>query len=357
MAEESQDFLRNYRISIIRKTALLVASIIIVVLFVGLMSVSVCQDIPLSRVYEYIWNHICGTEYVPRSEEWWNDRFIWNRSIPRCIGAILAGAGLAAAGAMMQSLMNNPLADPYSTGISSGACLGAVSAIIVGVSFASFSSETSTIVFAFFGAIIPALIIILISTRILMTPATLILMGTAISYFFNSMVTYLMVTTDADSLQNAYIWQIGSLDSITWANLPFMATITLVGIVIILMLSKQLNILSLGDASAKTLGLDVKNFRIVCLILMALITAGIVSFTGILGFIGLVTPHIVRMIVGSDNKFVIPISMAFSAALLLVADYLSLTVIHVQVGAVLALIGSPIFFFLIVHQKKGRGIY
>ena len=354
---DGPDFLSNYRSSVFRKTILLTVSIFLLVLFVGLMSVSVCEDIPLSRVYEYIWNHICGVEYTPRSSDWWNDRFIWNRSIPRCIGAIIAGAGLAAAGTMMQSLMNNPLADPYSTGISSGACFGAVSAIIVGVSFGAFYGESATIIYAFMGAMIPALIIILISTRILMTPATLILMGTAISYFFNSMVTYLMVTTDADSLQNAYIWQIGSLDSITWTNLPFMASITIVGIIIVLFLSKKLNLLSLGDESAKTLGLNVKNFRIVCLILMAFITAGIVSFTGILGFIGLVTPHIVRLLVGSDNKFVTPISMTFSAALLLVSDYLSLTAIHVQVGAVLALIGSPIFFILIVAQKRGRGIY
>ena len=353
----NDEFQANYHLATVRKVAVLVCSIIGVVFTVGFISLSVCDDITLAEAYNYIWNHLIGTQYEPRSQDWWNDRFIWNRSIPRALTAIVAGISLAAAGVMMQSLMNNPLADPYSTGISSGACFGAVSAIVTGAMLNTAFGNNTTVVFAFIGAMIPALIIILISSRIIVTPATLILLGTAISYFFNSMITYLMVTTDADTLQSAYIWQIGTLNTVTWDQMPIIVSISLAGSFIVLLLSKKLNLLSLGDNSAKSLGLDVETFRIICLTLMAVMTAGIVSFTGILGFVGLVTPHIVRFLVGSDNKFVTPIAMAFSAFLLLISDYLAQTVFDVQVGAVLALIGSPIFFILIVMQRKGKGVY
>lgn len=351
------DIAEIYRAARLRKILLFLFSVAGVILFTGLLSVSVSDNITLSEAYRLIWGHITGVEYPLRSADWWNDRYIWNYSIPSAIGAIIAGAGLAAAGTLMQGILNNPLADPYSTGISSGACLGAVCAIIVGVSLSGGTSEVSIVINAFIGAMVPALIIIVISNRIVLTPATLILMGTAISYFFNSMITFLMVTTDVDKLHTAYIWQIGSLDMISWTNLPIMAAISCVGIVIVMLLSRKLNLLSLGDNSAKSLGLDVESFRTLCLMIMALMTAGIVSFTGILGFIGLVTPHIVRLIIGSDNRFVCPIAMAFSAFLLLAADYLSTAVFNTQVGVIVAMIGSPIFFLLIVLQKKGREIY
>ena len=354
---EAVDIQTKYHILTMRKIAVLVGSIIGVILAVGLFSLSVCPDISLGEAYSLIWNHLIGTQYEQGSQIWWDDRFIWNRSLPMSVCAIVAGIGLASAGVMMQSLMNNPLADPYSTGISSGACFGAVATIVMASLFHTAFGDSATVIFAFLGAMIPALIIIMISSRILVTPATLILLGTAISYFFNAMITYLMVTTDADTLQSAYIWQIGTLDTVTWSQMPFIASISIAGSIVVLLLSKKLNILSLGDNSAKSLGLDVETFRLVCLVVMAVMTAGIVSFTGILGFVGLVTPHIVRFLVGADNKFVTPISMAFAAFLLLISDYLSQTVFDVQVGAVLALIGSPIFFILIVTEKKGRGMY
>ncbi len=354
---ESSGLIDKYRMDTLRKIIVLIVSIAGVILAVGLLSVTACQDVSLKDVYRLIWEHITGVEHDIGSYDWWNDRHIWNRSIPRSIAAILAGVGLAAAGVMMQSLMNNPLADPYSTGISSGACFGAVFSIVMAATMGYIYNVTTTVVFAFMGAMVPALIIILISSKIQVTPATLILLGTAISYFFTSLVTYMMVSTDADTLQNAYSWQIGGLDSITWTSIPIMATVTIVGSVLILLLSKKLNLLMLGDASAKTLGLDVESFRVVCLTLMAVMTAAIVSFTGILGFVGLVAPHIVRFLVGADNKFVAPIAMAFSAFLVLIADYLAVTVFNTQLGAVLALIGSPIFFLLIVYQKRGKEIY
>lgn len=344
----------KYHIQTLKKIALLAICIFGIFIAFGLLSVSTYESLNLWQAYEIIINHILGDDYPVRSNEWWADKYIWSMAIPRGVGAIVAGASLAVAGSLMQSLMNNPLADPYSTGISSGACFGAVSAIIVGASFATLSSEIGIVVNAFIGAMVPALAIIVIAKKVQMTPATLILIGTALSYFFNSLVTYMMVTTDADSLQSAYMWQIGSLSNITWDDLPIIVLITLIGIVFSMMMSRQLNILALGDKSAKTLGLDVEGFRTLCLTIMAIMTASIVAFTGIIGFVGLVAPHVVRLIIGSDNKFVLPISMSVGALLLIIADYFAVT-LALPVGIVMSVIGSPIFFILIVWQKKGYG--
>ena len=344
----------KYHIQTLKKIALLAICIFGIFIAFGLLSVSTYESLNLWQAYEIIINHILGDDYPVRSNEWWADKYIWSMAIPRGVGAIVAGASLAVAGSLMQSLMNNPLADPYSTGISSGACFGAVSAIIVGASFATLSSEIGIVVNAFIGAMIPALAIIVIAKKVQMTPATLILIGTALSYFFNSLVTYMMVTTDADSLQSAYMWQIGSLSNITWDDLPIIVLITLIGIVFSMMMSRQLNVLALGDKSAKTLGLDVEGFRTLCLTIMAIMTASIVAFTGIIGFVGLVAPHVVRLIIGSDNKFVLPISMSVGALLLIIADYFAVT-LALPVGIVMSVIGSPIFFILIVWQKKGYG--
>lgn len=345
----------EYHRLIARRIVLLVVSIIGIVLFVGLFSISNYEGISLRETYELIWNHICGITYEPRSLQWWADRYVWNTALPHALAAIAAGAGLAVCGTMMQAMMINPLADPYSTGISSGACFGAVAAIVVGISFTSVTGEMGIVTNAFFGAMIPALLIVFLSQRIHMTPATLILLGTAVSYFFNSMITYIMVTTDAETLKGAYMWQIGNLDGISWDSLPIMIGVTVVGAIIVMLFANKLNVISLGENSAISLGVDIQKFRTVCLIIMAIMTAAIVSFTGIIGFVGLVAPHIVRLIAGSDNRFVAPISMAVGALLLLVADYIAFQLSAIPVGVVMSIIGSPVFFILILYQTRKPG--
>lgn len=345
----------EYHRSIFLKIVLTVICFIGIVLFVGLLSLSNYEGIGLKETYEIIWNHIVGNDYPTNSVMWWADRYVWNTAMPHALAAIVAGVALAVCGTMMQAMMSNPLADPYSTGISSGACFGAVAAIVVGVTFSGVSSNMGIVSNAFIGALVPALFIVFISQRIHMTPATLILLGTAISYFFNSMVTYIMVTSDADSLQSAYLWQVGSLDGMTWSSLPIMIVVTLAGSAIVMFLSSKLNVLSLGENSAISLGIDVQKFRTGCLVLMALMTAAIVSFTGIIGFVGLVAPHIVRLVIGSDNRFVVPMSMAVGALLLLAADYIAFILSNIPVGVVMSVIGSPIFFILIVWQSKKTG--
>ena len=353
--DDKADIIREYHHQIFRKVIVFIASVLGIVLFVGLFSIDSYPGIDLRETYEIIWNHIIGNSYEPRSLYWWADRHIWGTAMPHIIVAILAGVSLAVCGTLMQSLMGNPLADPYSTGISSGACFGAVSAIVMGAVVFGFSNQYGIVVNAFIGAMIPALLIIYLSSRIRMTPATLILLGTAISYFFNSLITYMMVTTDADTLKSAYMWQIGSLDGMSWESIPIMLVVTILGSVFVVFAANKLNVMSLGENSAKSLGIDVQQFRTICLAVMAIMTSVIVAFTGIIGFVGLVSPHIVRLLVGSDNKFVLPISMAFGALLLLVADYLAFQLSNIPVGVVMSVIGSPIFLILIIYHTKSKG--
>ena len=353
--DDKAGIIREYHHQIFRKVIVFIASVLGIILFVGLFSIDSYPGIDLRDTYEIIWNHIIGNSYEPRSLYWWADRHIWGPAMPHIIVAILAGVSLAVCGTLMQSLMGNPLADPYSTGISSGACFGAVSAIVMGAVVFGFSNQYGIVVNAFIGAMIPALLIIYLSSRIRMTPATLILLGTAISYFFNSLITYMMVTTDADTLKSAYMWQIGSLDGMSWESIPIMLVVTIFGSVFVVFAANKLNVMSLGENSAKSLGIDVQQFRTICLAVMAIMTSVIVAFTGIIGFVGLVSPHIVRLLVGSDNKFVLPISMAFGALLLLVADYLAFQLSNIPVGVVMSVIGSPIFLILIIYHTKSRG--
>lgn len=355
-AHEGNEFVEHYHRQIFRKIMLFVACLAIMVVLTAYFSLSYFPAITPMQALEVIFNHIIGHEYEPRSLEWWADIYIWSNAIPKVLGAIIAGCGLAAAGSLMQSIMNNPLADPYSTGISSGACLGAITAIISGVAFVSIGGYF-TVFNAFLGAMVPAAIIIILARKIHMTPATLILAGTALSYFFNAMITYIMLSADENSMRTAYLWQVGNFSSISMETIPIMAVITIVGSIIVYLLSKKLNIMALGDRSAKTLGLDVENFRILCLVLMAVMTASIVAFTGILGFVGLVSPHIVRLVIGSDNRFVLPICMEVGATLLLISEYIAEVQLHIAVGVVVSIIGSPIFFLLIVWQRKGRALY
>ncbi|MBR6203677.1 MAG: iron ABC transporter permease [Candidatus Methanomethylophilaceae archaeon] len=355
---DKESVISEYHRQIARKLLVLALCVIGIVLFVGLLSLCVYDNMTLAEAYEVIWNHITGQPYEPRSRFWWADRYIWNTAMPHAIVAILAGASLAVCGTLMQAIMGNPLADPYSTGISSGACFGAVAAIVVGISFASVASEVGLVTNAFIGALVPAGLIILISSKIRMTPATLILLGTAISYFFNSMITYLMVTTDADTLKSAYMWQIGSLDGMSWSYIPLMLAVTVLGSAFVMLMSRKLNVMSLGENSATSLGIDVQRFRTICLVIMAFMTASIVAFTGIIGFVGLVAPHLVRLLVGSDNRFVMPISMAVGALLLLIADYLAYQLSNIPVGVVMSIIGSPVFLLLIMyHTRKAGALY
>jgi len=184
---------------------------------------------------------------------------------------------------------------------------------------------------------------------------TIIMAGIAVMYLFNACNTVLKLWATDEALANVYSWSVGSLTGLSWADVTVMSAFVIPGIIIIQMISGQLNKLMMGDDYAKTLGVNVEAFRLVCLLITSMVAASVVCFTGLIGFIGLVCPHVARMFIGSDNRLLLIASAAFGSALLLTADVIGRVIISpntLQVGVVTAFIGAPVFLYLIVKNKK-----
>lgn len=358
MTNDFENIKTDYRKYIRGKILFIVICCIAVIILTGVSCAIGSRHIDFLQVYGILGDHVQGVSYAQGSSEWWDDYIVYNIRLPRVVMAIVAGVALALGGVAMQSMMANPLADPYTTGISSGACFGAVAAMVMGMSFSSAMGQYGIVTNAFICGMAPAFVIILIAQRYRASPATLILAGIAISYLFNAMNTLLLIMSDADTIHAAYLWQIGSLQNAEWSDIPLMLIVALVGSVFLQLTSRKLNLLTLGDESAKSLGLDASKYRTLCLIIIALMASSIISYTGIIGFLGLVSPHIVRLVLGADNKFLIPASMAFGAAFLLFADLIGRTIVapgELPVGLIMSFIGGPLFLYLIIRQKKGYG--
>ena len=358
--EGEDDFEQRYMTNRLHKIILIAAMAVALVVATGIALTFNGYDIGFFDCYRFVFDHLFGKTYNPVTDRsnWVIDYMLWNRYLPRVIMAILAGASLAICGVAMQSVMNNPLADPYTVGISDGACFGAVAAIVMGFSVSSLTQSAGLVTSAFLGGMIPAVVIIILSNIVRMTPATAILVGVALSYIFSGMETAIMVTTDADTLKAAYLWQIGSLNGIVWDDCIIPTIITVVCGAFLMLSAHKLNLLSLGDDSAVSLGLNVNMFRTVVMIVVSVTVAAVVSFVGIIGFVGLVAPHLVRMIIGGDNKFLIPVSMLTGALFIQVADLISRVVVYpdeLRVGLIASIIGAPIFLYIILRKKRNYG--
>ncbi len=305
--------------------------------------------ITMGEVYQVIVDHLFD---LGSPLENIDQRVVWEQRMPRLLTAVVAGAGLAVAGASMQSMMKNPLADPYTTGISSGASFGAVIAITLGISIGSHSA--ATVIFAFVFSLVPAAVIVLLSRFKRATAAMMILAGISVMYIFNAMTQYMMLVSDAETTASAFEWTIGTLNKASWSSLPVMASVVVAGSVILMILSRFLNAMNSGDNYAKTVGINVERMRVILLITISVVSASVVSFTGIIGFVGLVAPHVTRIFLGSDNRYLIPGSMLMGATMLVLCDILakSFTTTALPIGIVTAFVGGPVFLFLIIRQKK-----
>ncbi len=349
---EDREIDAGYRRFTFRKYAAIIVCIVATVIAAGLAITYGPYDISFLEVYQIIWDHIMHG--VPEDPlDYMRDHVVCNIRMPRVVVAIIAGFGLAVAGAVMQSTLKNPMADSYTTGVSSGAAFGATLSIVAG--FTLFSSQFGMLVNAFVFSLAPTAVIILVSKLRNVSSTSMILAGLAVMYIFNACTTVLKLWAEPDALASLYRWQVGSLNNMIWGNVPVMLAVTTIGSIAVLLLSNKINILSSGDESAKSLGVNAQNLRVICLAIVSLITASIVSFTGTIGFVGLVAPHIVRLFIGSDNRFLIPASGAFGALLLLVSDFIGRTVIApavLEVGVITAFIGGPMFLYLIIRQKR-----
>ncbi len=345
-SEESD--LLEYRRSALMKYAFIGACLAAALVTAG-FAVSIGEyRITFVDTYVRIWEHITGNVSDTVA-----DGVVWKMRLPRVVGGILAGSALAVCGVSMQSMLKNPLADTYTTGISSGASLGATLAICAGVSI--IGGDYAVVINAFLFSLIPMMMILCVSSMRGASVTTIIMAGIAVMYLFNACNTVLKLWATDEALANVYSWSVGSLTGLSWDEVAVMAAFTVPGMIAIQLASRQLNKLSMGDECAKSLGVDVERFRLICLIVTSLMAAAVVCFTGLIGFIGLVCPHVARMFIGSDNKLLIPASAASGAALLLIADVIGRVVIApntLQVGVVTAFIGAPMFLYLIIRGKR-----
>mgnify|MGYP005877375131 CR=1 FL=1 len=273
-----------------------------------------------------------------------DEMVIWNIRFPRNIVGALVGANLAVSGAILQAVMKNPLADPGIVGVSSGAGLAGVIMLI-------FMPEASTLLtpVAFVGAMLSAAAVYALAWKNGIRPTRIILAGVAVSAFLGSGISALLVFY-SDKVQGALLWMVGGLSARSWPQVETLFPYTILGLVLALAGCKALTILSLGDETARGLGVPVERVRFSMTAVAALLAAGAVSVAGLIGFVGLVVPHIVRLIIGTDYKYVIPGSAILGAGVLVFCDTLgrvAFSPIEIPAGIIMAFLGAPFFLYLL----------
>jgi iron complex transport system permease protein len=280
--------------------------------------------------------------------------------LPRVICGALVGAALAAAGVTYQGIFRNPMADPYVIGASTGASVGSALVLVLGVGISVLGVNTLQI-FAFVGSLTTVLLVYSISkvgSRVPVT--TLLLTGIAISLFQNAIVTYMKTIASDQILHGLTFWLIGSLAPTenwdkAWAILPFI----LVGTAVAYLYSRDLNILALGEDQAQHLGVEIEKVKRILLVSGALMTAAAVSISGLIGFVGLIIPHLTRVLIGPDHRVLLPTSVVVGASFLMICDALSRVIMgsgEAPVGVITALSGAPFFIYLLRRKRKGYSV-
>ncbi len=279
---------------------------------------------------------------------------VWDIRLPRILAALLVGAGLSVSGAVFQSLLMNPLADPYTIGISTGAAFGASLAIFFSVILEA--PFLPVLPAAFLGALLTLLLVMLLANRSAgLNAGNLIIAGIIVSSILSAGITFLK-NAAGEEVAAIVQWLMGSLSARSWSHLLLLFPIVLAGSLVCFRFSRELNLLCAGEDRARILGVPVARTRWILLITASLVTAACVSVSGIIGFVGLVIPHLIRFGLTSDNQHLLPLSAALGGLLLLFADSISrvLFVNEIPVGVLTTLIGGP-YFLLLFLRKSSRG--
>lgn len=274
---------------------------------------------------------------------------IYSVRFPRVLGAILAGAGLSVSGVLLQSVTGNELAAPNIIGVNSGAGVA-----VIALLWLSPKAAAATPFAAFFGAFLTAVLIMFVASRIENTRSTVILAGIAVTTLLNAGISFISML-DGDVLASYNYFSLGGLSGVTLEKLPIPAVLIFIGLFVAILLSRRIDALCLGDGIAVSLGIRVKLLRVVCLGIASACAAAVVSFAGLLGFVGLVVPHISRRLCGSTMERLLPTSALIGAAIVTLADLLGRVLFapsEVPVGIIMAFIGAPFFFTLLLGRKK-----
>ncbi|NLI73527.1 MAG: iron ABC transporter permease [Euryarchaeota archaeon] len=285
-----------------------------------------------------------------------HEQIIWDRVV-RSVAVIGVGIGLSVSGVVMQALIRNPLVDPYITGISSGAALGATLSLLAGVSIISLSGFTTPIA-AFIGAIVAFFITMSLAEATGGRSTNYVLSGVIVGIAISSFTTIIIVFSESKRLHGALFWLYGSFSYISWTEALLIILPVMILSFVLLMFTRELNVILLGDEHARHLGLNVKRFKTLSILIVSILTAISVAFCGIIGFLGLIVPHSARMLVGGDHRLLIPASIVLGGNVLLVADIFARILfrpMELPIGAIISMVGAPFFIYLMIKRGKGYG--
>lgn len=346
-----------------KKSKLNISIIYILLILLLLISILVAinvgsMDITFSDLIKIISNKLCGHQVFEKN--WSNsiENIIWQLRLPRTLLAGIVGAGLALSGILMQALTKNVLADPYILGISSGASTGAVISILFGtaLSLPFFSIHLG----AFLGALLSSILVFILSSKGgKFSSSSLVLTGVAIASIFSAITNFIMFKAeDVRKLYSVMFWMTGSLAGAKWKDLPVAFILLLISFIVSLIIHKTLDAMLLGEDAAITLGVNIKLFKKIIIVLSTLLTGVMVSLSGIIGFVGLIIPHICRTIAGSVHKKLIPLTLLLGSLFLIWADILGRLIGSTEelpIGVVTAIIGAPFFLWLLRKSKYSFG--
>ncbi len=277
---------------------------------------------------------------------------VWDIRLPRILTSILVGSGLAVSGAVFQSLLMNPLADSYTMGVSTGAAFGAALAIYLNLIVQDFTLPITLCAFA--GAFLTlGLVVSIAKVKGYINTANLVIAGIIVSTILSAAIS-LIKSAAGEQVAAIVYWLMGSLAARSWEHVYLGLPFIVLGTLVCIYFSGDLNIMCLGEQEARTLGVDTQKVRRIFLICGSLITAICVSISGIIGFVGLIVPHMLRFLIGSDNRILLPLSAVFGGLLLLLADTAARVLLNVEipVGVVTTLLGGPFFIYIFVSRKK-----
>jgi len=332
------------------KTARVAVSILALMVVFALAVALGSVNIPIRDILYILGYRIFGMGETPPFAQM---SIVWNLRLPRALLAFIVGAALSVSGAVMQSVLRNPLASSFTLGVSSGASLGAALVLFAGLPlFLNLSLPFAGFVFGM-GTMVLAIVL---ATRMDggMQNNTIILVGMVLSLFINA-VTTLLMSLQRESLQRLVLWQMGSFSSRGWYPVAILAIVMLVGIMLVLYFHREMDIMTFGEEQALVMGVSLKHVKWILLLISAALTGSAIAFVGIIGFVDLVAPHVVRRIFGAKHNLLIPLSAVFGGAFMMLCDLAARSIVttgELPVGVVSALVGAP--FFAYVYFSKGR---
>ena len=345
--DSRQAIAESYRRLLMRRFAIVVILCVVSAIAFLLDLVTGPSSLTAGQVLSELFSR--GTLSVPQST------IVWELRLPQAAMAFLVGAALSLAGAEMQTILNNPLASPFTLGVSSAASFGAALAIIMGVSLPFVSADWMVPLNAFLCAFGSVLLLELISRRRAAGASTVVLFGIAMVFTFNALVAFIQFVSSQEALQQLVFWSMGSLGRSTWISVSAMLVVLLLLLPFSMRAALSMTVLRMGEDKARSFGINVARLRFMSLMRISLLAGTAVAFVGTIGFIGLVGPHIARLLLGEDHRFLLPASALTGGLVMSLASMLSKSLVPgvlLPVGIVTSIVGVPIFVFLIFRRQQ-----